>query len=138
METIKGDITKIKKGVIAHQVNMRGVAGAGVALAIRNAFPGWYEHYRKVYKGYKLGGVDLYRVTPDLMIASLFSQRDYGYGRKFTDYDALRKALGALKDYNLVYLPHGIGAGHGGGDWRGIYAIIASTLPQAILVKYKK
>lgn len=39
---VNGDITKSSTGIIAHQVNCRGLMGAGVAKSIKAAFPNVY------------------------------------------------------------------------------------------------
>lgn len=46
LKVINGDITEVTNGYIIHQVNDKGVMGAGVALAIRNKFPAHYEDYK--------------------------------------------------------------------------------------------
>ena len=130
---IEGDILHIGSGVICHQVNLRRVAGAGLALQIRKRWPEWYRHYRSV-SGY-LGLVDFFRADRDLWIASLYAQEGYGTGRQ-TNYAAFGQCLMDLRrtHHGPVYLPYGIGCGLGGGDWRVIEQIIGDALPDANIV----
>ena len=45
---VEGDLLRDLSpwGVLLHQVNCLGIAGAGVAKRVRDAFPGWYEAYK--------------------------------------------------------------------------------------------
>ena len=50
MSEIDGDILDVTKGVICHQVNTRGIAGAGLALQIRKKYPEWYKWYQALFR----------------------------------------------------------------------------------------
>ena len=39
MQVLKGSILNVTEGIIAHQTNCMGIAGAGLALQIANAYP---------------------------------------------------------------------------------------------------
>ena len=136
--TITGNLLDIASGVICHQVNCRGVAGAGLALQIRRRWPMWYTHYRSI-SGY-LGLVDWWRADEDLWIASLYAQSGYGMEERHTNYSAFGQCLMHIRrtchaDYSRIYIPHGIGCGLAGGDWGIIRALIADALPNAQIVK---
>jgi hypothetical protein len=145
-QMIDGDITLVKSGVIGHQVNCKGVAGAGLALQIRNKFPGWYDNF--VLTDLSLGEVGLYKIRDDLWIANLYAQQEF-YGLDtgvYTSYLALRQSLDRLEGLSKtmrlprpLYLPYGLGCGLGGGDW-GIVSeeIVSKVCPKAIIVQYKK
>lgn len=135
MTTIKGDLLEITKGVICHQVNCQRVAGAGLALQIRNKWPEWYKQFR--FNQPFLGSVWLYRPSNSLVIASFYAQDGYGGGLQ-TDYNAFESCLRELKQMNLtqqVYFPSGIGAGLAGGDSKIIHPLIEKYFPNAILVE---
>ena len=136
MKTIDGDLLHVIEGCLVHQVNCQRVAGAGLALAIRNMYPAWYEHFIKVPP--HMGDIDLFWVNPRLCIASLFAQNRYGRVGVFTDYAAFDCCLGSLKLQTFgvkVYFPHGIGCGLAGGDWDLIESKIAYHFPNAVIVK---
>lgn len=140
---INGNIIDSKAQIIAHQVNCKFVMGAGVAKAIRNAWPAVYDKYRSLNKSdkydIKLNNSSRYIgkcqiVFLELMgqefryVANLFGQDDYGNdGKQYTDYTALECALYSLKRFALyenmntknktIAFPYGIGCGLAGGDW---------------------
>ncbi len=60
MQYVKGDICDTHLEDIIHGCNALGVMGSGVALAIRNRFPGCYENYaRQIYD--VTGGTDTWK-----------------------------------------------------------------------------
>lgn len=146
MKQIIGNILDVTGGIIVQQVNCQGVMGAGLAKQIRQKYPRVYEHYSGVCgmaDSPLLGVVCYVRVSPTLLIASVFGQEFYGRNPNivYTNYDALRtgladvavvaKALGSQ-----VYAPHGIGCGLANGDWNVVLSIIEETIPDAIIVKW--
>jgi len=118
------DILDIKKGIIAHQVNCQKKAGAGLALQIRNKYSEWYLHFINTIP--YLGLLDIYYINPDLKIASLYAQDKYGYGKIYTDYEALGICLKKLHDAtnDTVYFPYKMGCGYGGGNWNIVNRLI--------------
>lgn len=139
MTTLEGDILKIKKGIIVHQVNCQKKAGAGLAKKIRRQFNGWYRHFLTVEPA--LGKVDFYLVRPGLTIASIYAQRFFGRDGNFTNYEALQNGLRFVKDraglHTDVYIPKGIGCGLAGGNWKIVEKLLAEELPQAVIVDFK-
>lgn len=125
MKTIKGDLLEIKEGIICHQVNCQRVAGAGLALQIRNKWPRWYELF--LSEEPELGKAWVWIASRNLFVASLYAQESFGKGLQ-TDYDAFERALAHLeiiRDDNVrhrnwnfpkYYFPAKIGAGLAGGD----------------------
>lgn len=137
MKTVDGNILNITNGIICHQVNCKKVAGAGLALQIRNRFPGWYQYYQSTVP--LLGHTSLYQVNKDITIASLYAQDGYGTEMRQTDYVAFRACLQVLRySPRFIYIPVGIGCGLAGGNWDRVYSIIEENLPSAILVKYNQ
>ena len=119
-------------GVLLHQVNCMGIAGAGIAKEFRERFPGWYDEYRKsceaeIDKRALIGRTHMFRARPDLLICSAFAQYDISKRRRATDYKAWKTILPALRrqfeEINAegygweIRAPHGIGCGLGGGRW---------------------
>ena len=114
--------------IICHQVNCKGVMGSGLAKQIRDKHPEVYEAYKQkcsdIDRG--IGGlgdvqfIPIYNVIVTHIIANIFGQYNYGRNRRYTDYDALRKAFRTLAKHHsgcVVRMPYKIGCGLGGGDW---------------------
>lgn len=148
MKVISGNILDIKHGIIAHQVNMKGVMGAGLALQIKKTYPDAYYFYKFQFfeKTLELGMAQVVEINNHLSVANLVAQVSYGRdGKCYTDYDALAKCLKKLSlhkkmclPHSSIYLPHGMGAGLAGGDWQIILKLIEDNCPSAILVKRSK
>ncbi len=139
LQVMTGDILAVTTGVIAHQVNTRRIAGAGLARALRERYPDWYIAYRAADPA--LGRMMLHWVSKDLAIASLYAQSNIGTQQRQTNYAALGAALLALGKRSRggkspqVYVPYRMGCGLAGGDWAIVLPIIADALPHAIIVQ---
>jgi len=139
---IKKDILSIEKGIICHQVNAQGVMGAGLAAQIKMKYPIVYRDYIDAYNKGKLelGSVIISKINDNLFVLSLVGQLNYGRGRKFTDYNALKKAFLKVKKAQEitkldVYLPYKIGCGLGGGSWNIVKSLIERYIPNAKICK---
>lgn len=151
-----GSLLDATETIIAHQVNGRGVMGAGLAATIKETYPDVFTRYHAFVKTFKTASEPLglnYMVTSDgkpvylydgtgHIIANLFGQAMTGRNKAYTDEQALSKALRHLKAYAQannysVALPHGIGAGLGGGDWSRIEPIIATIFSDYDVTLYK-
>ena len=141
-----GDIlTPVKAGkptLVCHQVNCKGVMGAGLAWQIRSRFPNVYDAYHLLCRSVVASG----RKTSDMLgsvqyisaeeeagytVANLFAQDGFGTGKRQTDYCALRKALADIADrcpQYTVRIPYGMGCGLAGGDWGVVSNIIMQEL----------
>jgi hypothetical protein len=125
-----GDITKIKSGIILHQVNCQDKMGSGVAKALYNKWPKVKTQYHLFNKNKKpldlLGKYDIFPVDNDITIVNSYSQLNYGYGnKKYTDEQLLISNIRTIsKSYptKTIYIPFKIGAGLGGGNWNIIYS----------------
>lgn len=140
MNIITGNILDITEGIIAHQVNCKGVAGAGLAKQIRLKYKYWYQRYKDHVHKMALGDVGFCSVSSELLICDLYAQDGYGTDKQYTDYEALKRGLTvvgilARRLHLQVYLPYGLGAGYGGGNWAVISKIIDEVLPEAIVVR---
>lgn len=132
IKEMKGNLLDVKEGIIAHQVNCKGVMGAGVAKQIRNKLltKEQYENYQKMcHKGKKslLGSVYIYPSRrPDLYVANLFAENIPTGNGLDTDYDALAESLHLLKrtaakEKLEINIPGYLGCGLAGGDWEYVY-----------------
>jgi O-acetyl-ADP-ribose deacetylase (regulator of RNase III) len=146
-----GDLIQLaQKGhfdVIAHGANCFCTFGAGIAKAIKKAFPEAYEADLATKKGdySKLGNLSLATVERGknkFIVANLYTQFFYGTPKHPKDtkairYKAIENSLKALKKqvpYDAsIGLPK-IGAGLAGGDWEIIRKIILSTIPNATII----
>ena len=126
-----GDLLKIEKGTIGHQVNCQGKMGAGLAGKIAKRYPAVLREYREYLALYgpldALGEYTAVYINPDLSVVNLFGQLDYGRdGRCYTDYTALRRITKLLPPI-LIHLPAQMGCGLGGGDWDVVQEIFADV-----------
>ena len=131
MRIVKGDILNSTEPVILHQVNCKGVMGAGLAKKIRDKYPKVYKSYKEICKikigTFILGKIQIVAVEDKKFIINLFAQLNYGRGVCFTDYNALRSCLFLVKKHtprNSIAIPYGLGCGLAGGDWIKVIEII--------------
>lgn len=138
MNTVIGDLLKVKRGIICHQVNCKYVMGAGLAAQIRKAYPEHYSDYMSRHA--HLGGLCITQINSDLYVIGIYGQDSYGRNGLYTDYAALEKGLCSVsifaKEKGLpIYLPFGIGCGLAGGDWQIVSNIIDRVASDAIVLK---
>lgn len=112
--------------------------GAGLAAQIRKKYPKHYADFMSRVP--HLGGLCITQINFDFYIVGVYGQKEYGRQGTYTDYDALKKGLEAVRKMSdrtglSVYLPYGIGCGLAGGDWRIVRNIIEDSLPDAVIVK---
>lgn len=141
----EGDILKGDEDIVCHQVNCKGVMGAGLALQIRNKYPRMYQRYKALTQkhspDYLLGLSFIYK-TKDKQIANLFGQNDYGRNNRKTDYQALESALIMTRDYAIknklsVAIPYRIGCGLAGGNWQIVKQMIENIFSDYPISIYK-
>ena len=135
--------------VFCHQVNCKGVMGAGLAKQIRNEYPEVYRLYKRhCEQGYATIGTILPVVTGDRrMCVNMFAQYSYGRDRMYTNYDAFEKCLNNLlaflcqrfkgTDKVTVAFPKFIGCGLAGGKWEEILLRLkkfADKLPWDVVI----
>jgi O-acetyl-ADP-ribose deacetylase (regulator of RNase III) len=139
MKTVHGDLIQLARNgqfdVIVHGCNCFCTMGAGIAKAIRAAFPAAYDADLATVPGSreKLGSCSRAEVLTDhasLVVVNAYTQFDWrGKGPK-VDYDAVRSCMKWIKlSYagKRIGLPK-IGAGLAGGDWKRISAIVDEEL----------
>ena len=133
----KGNLLSGKYNVICHQVNCKGVMGAGLAKQIRNKYPFVYFDYTRAlqYENAGLGHIVVSHVDDGncKIIISMFGQDGYGRDKKYTDYNAFKECLKTLKKtldaystsfISSVAFPENIGCGLAGGNWNIILPMI--------------
>ena len=143
MKTIEGNLLDQSPGVLCHQVNLRGIMGAGIALQIRQKWPAVHDDYvRYCRKGAAVGDVLFSPVRPDLFVANLFGQMDEPVNGSVTNYIAYGGMLEKVHVFAWsrglpIYLPHGIGCGIAGGTWALMEFTLGNHVPDATLVRYQ-
>lgn len=140
------NILESKEDFICHQVNCKGVMGAGVARALYEKWPQVKSEYLSFYRS-KTSNCksqqELEEVTKSLLgqyqlveinktdfpryVVNIFSQ--YGYGRNecHTDYPAISRAINFLfygYPTGTYAFPYGFGCGLAGGDWDTVFHLI--------------
>ena len=122
--------------VVCHQVNCKGVMGAGLAKQVRVKFPGVYRVYKEkcdAFGSENLGSVQFCSCLCDAgyIIANVFGQDRYGRDKQYTDYNALRKAFRYIAQAfpnDAIRIPYLMGCGLAGGDWNIVLQIINEEL----------
>lgn len=142
-----GNLLSVKSGHIVHGCNAQGVMGSGVALAVKQTYPGAYEDYIRVFnsdppfRGTKLGVAYPYIVNNDLVIWNAITQDSFGGAIRQVSYDAIQTCFEqinwhikeggtdnvAFAQAEEVHIPM-IGAARGGGNWKIISTIIEETM----------
>lgn len=137
------NILEVRDGYIFHQVNCRGVMGAGLALQLKKAYPkvmkNYLSHLRKNGDS-SLGTSQVVKINGSLSVVNVFGQENIGAGLQ-TDYEALEKAFSTIdidKSSDKIYFPHGFGCGLAGGDWAIVEPLILKHFPNATIVKLSK
>ena len=151
---IKGDIlaaSNIDRFVaICHQVNCKGVMGAGLAKQIKDRYPMVYSLYKKVCfnrsfnppemdKSPLLGKIQILypekgNLNPDdyhFCIVNCFGQDGYSSNSVQTDYVAVKECFRKINEMfsgKRVALPYKFGCGLAGGDWDKVYSLIEKEL----------
>jgi O-acetyl-ADP-ribose deacetylase (regulator of RNase III) len=140
---IKGNLLDTPADIICHQVNCKGVMGAGLAKQIRARYPKVYDNYRKLCEKYDFGSILLgvvdFEEVDKYIVANCFGQWSYGTKVRQTDYDALERCFKSVADFalreelNVIAIPYGMGCGLAGGDWDEVYEIITRTFSDTAL-----
>jgi len=144
VKIVKGNLLQAPVDVIGHQVNCKGVMGAGIAKQLRNMYSGLFKHYKDYLAStpHPLGTVSMYYEQGKPIVANIYGQDSYGRYGIHTDYRALESALGELANVAYAHdmtvaLPYGIGCGLAGGDWNTVYKIIESIFTEVDCYLYK-
>lgn len=139
MNIVRGDLIELalagRFDVIVHGCNCYCAMGKGIALSIKRVFPEAYAADCATVSGDagKLGTFTVAHVRRggvELSVANAYTQLHWrGAGTK-VDYDAVRRAMEAVKrafSGKRIGYPK-IGAGLAGGDWDRIATLIDAAL----------
>lgn len=146
IRVVDGDLLEANSPYICHQVNCQGVMGSGVARAIRSKYPEVYYAYKDFSLQHKenlLGKVQYAITDTGKVVCNLFAQENFGAdGKCYTDYDALRACLEALRDNidpkDEIAFPYLMGCYRGGGDWNIVYSMMEEIFVDHNVVLYRK
>lgn len=130
----RGNLLAVEEGIIAHQVNCKGVMRTGITSQIKGQLLTikQYCHYRRrcaIYGDNLLGTCYIDTVGDKKYVAHLFAE-NVPTGNDFdTDYDALERsiaelALIAVQHHMPVAVPGYLGCGLSGGNWERVYTKI--------------
>jgi len=116
-----------RPAIVCHSCNSSGKWGKGFVLAVSNRWKEPEAEYRKLQVPIQKGFVQFVPVAPGVTVANMIGQGD-PQEEVPVDYDALRKALGIVRQKAMeigaaVHMPR-IGAGLGRGDWNKIQKIV--------------
>lgn len=114
---------KKDKQIIIHQVNCKGVMGAGFAKQVKDKYPQLFKNYRErcmMFDYTELLGTNYYYEDENIIIVNMFSQNNYGTEARQTNYEAMAACLDKIRKMyptQTIVAPYRIGCGLGGGDW---------------------
>ena len=133
IKEVRGDLLAYDAKVRCHQVNCKGVMGAGLAKQVKEKYPEAYEQYKAMCDqfGSSLLGHPQFVICHDgTVMANLFAQDGHGT-------DAVQTVMGALDDClsqvaNFCFridakpaFPKLMGCGLAGGNWDDVSKLIA-------------
>jgi O-acetyl-ADP-ribose deacetylase (regulator of RNase III) len=152
----KGDVLMATTDIIVHQVNCRGVMGAGLAKQIKEKYPHVFTEYKnhiaKIFERERgiqgfvastlLGTISTTEISLDnssQVIVNLFAQDDHDSTTQQTNYKAFYSCLLELKNWALrkyglcsIAFPYKIGCGLAGGDWDIIRSMIEEVFYESL------
>lgn len=136
-----GNLVEAVEPAIIHGCNARGVMGAGVAKAIKTAFPEAFSLYSQAHKKQKLAlGDVIWARAEQKWIGNCITQKDFGPGdRLYFSYEACAKCLtevayfAASHQIKTLAMPK-IGCGLAGANWDIVLRLIENLLPIEIIV----
>ena len=151
MKVVRGVLVKLafdgRFEVIIHGCNCQGAMGAGIAKAIKQAFPEAYNADKATVKGSrnKLGSlstVTVERGDSRITIVNGYTQFHWRGSGVLVDYAALRSVMRQVKAMfsgSMIAYPK-IGGGLAKGDWSIIASIIEEELAgeDHTLVEYQR
>jgi len=127
----KGNLLDSGCDIIAHQVNLQGVMGGGLAKQIAQKYPKCEEQYKRwctcknFSKEKLLGDGIIVKIAEHKFIENCFTQ-DENFN---TDYNAVRKCfiylynLCKFQGFKTIGVPKNYGCGIAHGDWQKVEQI---------------
>lgn len=122
IEWVHGDIIQADADAIVNPVNTVGVAGAGLALQFRRAYPENFWAYKQACRdGLHVGSLHVYETGRGVprFVVNFPTKRDWRELSKLSDIKAgLERLVEIIPEYGMksVALPP-LGCGLGGLDW---------------------
>lgn len=134
IQEIKGDLLESQAKVRCHQVNCRGVMGAGLAKQVKEKYPEVYEQYHALcdqFGSLLLGHTQFVVCHDGTVMANLFAQDDYGTSKVQTNLAAMDECLAQVAAFchrvnEMPAFPKLLGCGLAGGDWGEVSGLIAN------------
>ena len=150
MNYIKGDLLiELVSGtvdVILHVAICQRIMGSGIALQIKNKYPGAYKAYMEYPSqpldcaDIELGTISYHQLYGDgAYIFNLHAQHLYGYGKRFLNYEALYCSLEKARDVITksglmsastikIGVPKFMGCYRAGGSWKVVSSMLEDVL----------
>lgn len=133
VKEIKGDLLSSNVKIRCHQVNCRGVMGAGLALQVKQKYPEAFEQYKALcdqFGSSLLGHTQFVTCHDGTIIANMFGQDGYGSGPQ-TNMGALDECLSQVAAFACrvnasVGFPKLLGCGLAGGNWNEVCFLIGN------------
>lgn len=133
VKEIKGDLLSSNVKIRCHQVNCRGVMGAGLALQVKQKYPEAFEQYKALcdqFGSSLLGHTQFVTCHDGTIIANMFGQDGYGSGPQ-TNMGALDECLSQVAAFACrvnasVGFPKLLGCGLAGGNWNEVCVLIGN------------
>ena len=126
IETHRGNMLDVRRGILVHGCNARGRMGKGIALEIKRRFPAAFDVYKRAHEksGLPLGNVTVARINDELMIVNAITQDHWHHPDPtavLVDYDAVERAFNSVREIASrehldVHFPL-IGCGLAHGNW---------------------
>jgi O-acetyl-ADP-ribose deacetylase (regulator of RNase III) len=137
IQTHRGNMLDVARGLLVHGCNARGSMGKGIALAIKERFPAAFDIYRRQHEtsGLRLGTITVAHIADGLLIVNAVTQDRWHHPDPsvvLVDYDAVERAFQhvrttALKEGLGVHFPL-IGCGLARGKWSEVAPRIERAL----------
>lgn len=147
IKIVSGNILDSQEDCICHQVNCRGVMGAGVAKAISDKWPLVKALYtwnckQQINPDELLGKIQAIKIDDSRSVINIYGQFDYGRdkNKRYTDYAALTKAFDTIRvkfNGKSLAFPYGFGCGLANGDWKIVYEMIETYFCDFDVTIYK-
>ena len=132
----KNNILNVKAEAIVNSVNLTGVMGKGVALAIREAFPENYKLYKKACEEKKIDiGKIFVTETGQFFPKYIINFPTKNHWRYPSKYEWIEAGLESLKDWlgqhkvKSIAIPP-LGSGNGKLDWNRVKPVIVNALKE--------
>jgi O-acetyl-ADP-ribose deacetylase (regulator of RNase III) len=129
---VTGDLLKSSADALVNPVNCVGVAGAGLALQFRLAWPDYYADYQAACRsgGLRPGTVHVFRQPHGRWLISAPTKEHWRTGSSM---DLIRDTLSALRtqaeihDFDSMAMP-ALGCGLGGLNWDDVRQAVEESL----------